>query len=411
MKRPIILHVDFDSFFASVEQQDNPLFRNRPIGVTATNGRTCVIAASREAKKVGIKSPSRTHDARKMCPGIIFVPAHFIRYWEISKRFLQICSNYSPVVEVFSIDEVFIDVTDTAVLFGGVYSLITELKKRLSNEIGPYITVSVGISHNKFLAKLASSMNKPNGVAEITPENLISKYQTAKLTDICGIGERIKTRLNQMGIYTLLQLRDAPLSSLKAEFGEVEGAFLNDVGMANDERPVIHYTHLASPKSIGRNYCLPQNEYDKRKILQNIYELCEEVTLKLRRLEKKAKTVGISLRGTHSIHGRYTLDHYINTGKEMFNICLKIMNHQLQGYVRQISVGVSSLEDTVKLPSSLFLFEQKQQKVLTVIDALNDKFGDHTIRNAFLLYADKLTTVPNGWMADTYERAKLAKST
>ena len=149
----IILHIDFDSFFASVEQQDNPLYRNRPLGVTATNGRTCIIAASREAKRLGIKSPSRTQDAKKICPSIIFVPARFVRYWEISKQFIKICDTFSPTVEVFSLDEVFMDVTLTAKLFGGVDQLITKFKERLRTELGEYITASVGISHNKLLAK------------------------------------------------------------------------------------------------------------------------------------------------------------------------------------------------------------------------------------------------------------------
>src|SRR5476651_1620149 len=107
--RKIIIHIDFDSFFASVEQQKNPLLRGKPIGVTATNGRSCIIAASREAKAAGIKSPSRTYDAQRICPSIVFTPAHFNDYWEISKKFLNICKDFSPFVEIFSIDEVFMD--------------------------------------------------------------------------------------------------------------------------------------------------------------------------------------------------------------------------------------------------------------------------------------------------------------
>src|SRR5476651_1188820 len=168
----IILHIDFDSFFASVEQQNNPLFQGKPLGVTATTGRSCIIAASREAKALGIRSPSRTYDAQKVCPSIIFTPAHFLAYWEVSKKFLHICKDFSPYVEVFSIDEVFMDVTLTAGLFGGVYPLITKLKQRLVTEVGPYITASFGISYNKLLAKLASGMQKPNGVVEIRQQDV-----------------------------------------------------------------------------------------------------------------------------------------------------------------------------------------------------------------------------------------------
>jgi DNA polymerase IV len=405
----IILHIDFDSFFASVEQQDNPLYRNRPLGVTATNGRTCIIAASREAKKLGIKSPSNTYDAKRICPAIIFIPAHFNRYWEISKKFLKMCDNFSPVVEMFSLDEVFMDVTLTAKLFGGVEGLIKQFKKRLRLEVGEYITASVGISHNKLLAKLASGLKKPNGVMAITPENVWEVYASAKLTDVCGIGFRIEKRLHQLGIYSLLQLRAAPLAALVAEFGEVEGHFLKAIGLAQDLRPVIPYTQFEGVKSVGRQYCLPYNEYDKRKILQNVYELCEEVALKLRRLEKKARTAGLYLGGSTTIHGRQTTGYYFDSGQTLFNLCLRIIADQLDGYVRRIGIGVSNLQTTTLLPSPLLLTEQKKEKVTKVIDMLNDKFGDHTIRNGFLLYADKLTTVPNGYGTDQYERQKLAR--
>ena len=421
----LILHIDFDSFFASVEQQDNPLFRNRPLGVTATNGRNCIIAASREAKKAGVKSPSRTYEAKIICPQIAFAPAHFVRYWEVSKKFITICNEFSPYIEVFSIDELFMDATLTAPLFGGVYPLIEKLKKRLREEIGEYITASFGISHNKLLAKLASGLNKPNGIMEITKENVLDVYRRSKLTDICGIGWRIEARLNQMGIYTLPQLRTAPLPNLIAEFGEVEGHFLYNVGLAIDDRPLSLYTEDSGVKSVGRNYCLPRNEYNKRRVLQNLYELCEEVGLKLRRLNKKARTVGFSLRGDTTIHGRKTYAQYMDTGKEIFEGCLLDMNQEsgirnygltplihnslflIPSYVRQISIWVSNLEDAHNTPSSLFELDQKHQKLSKVIDQLNEKFGDHTIRNGFLLYADKLTTVPNGWLADRYERAKL----
>ena len=372
----------------------------------------------------------RTYDALKLCPEIQFVPADFVKYWEVSKKFIAICKDFSPFVEIFSIDEVFMDVTQTTILFGGEEKLIEKIRKRFTDEIGPHITVSVGISHNKLLAKLASGLQKPNGLMRITPDDVLSVYNSSQLTDICGIGRGIEKRLNQMGIYTLIHLRIAPLSALIAEFGEIEGKFLKNVGMGIDTRPVVPYTEQIAVKSVSRNYCLPQMEYDKRKILQTIYELCEEVAIKLRRLHKTARTVGIYLGGTHHIHGRRTYSMYINTGKDIFEGCLialnqesEIKNHGSQekfslmhnslfiipSDVRQISIWASSLEDAKNTPSPLFLSDQKQQKLAKIIDAINDRFGDHTIRNGFLLYAQKLTTVPNGWLGDRYERTKLGQ--
>ena len=187
----IIIHIDFDSFFASVEQQYNPFLRGRPIGVIAKNGRTCIIASSREAKKLGIKTGSRSWEAKKIYPKVILVPADFNKYWEISRKFLKICSCYSPFVELFSIDEVFIDISPTLHLFeNSPYKIIYLIKERIKYEIGEYITASVGISHNRLLAKMASGLNKPNGVFKVDTSNIDEVYEKAKLTDVCGIGEK-----------------------------------------------------------------------------------------------------------------------------------------------------------------------------------------------------------------------------
>jgi len=412
----IILHIDFDSFFASVEQQHNSLLRGKPLGVTAANGRTCIIASSREAKRLGIKTGARTYEAIKVCPKLILVKADFVKYFEISKKFLNICKDYSPYVEMFSIDELFIDITSTEHLFEGSYGIISKIKKRIKEEIGEYITVSVGISYNKLLAKLASGLRKPDGVFEIKSIDVQNVYAKAKLTDMCGIGERIKIRLNKLGIYSLLELRETPIHILQKEFGNVYSNILKNIGMGRDDTPVVPYADPVEVKSVGRNYCLPKNEYDKRIVFQNLFELCEEVGIKLRRLNKKARTVGFSLRGNHDIHGRKTYQNYFDTGKEIFDLGISMLNKEYpylrilldkKSFVRQISVWVSSLKDRENVQQSLF-DNKRHDQLQQTIDAINDRFGDHTIRNGFLLYADKLTTVPNGYMADKYERTMLA---
>ncbi len=328
------------------------------------------------------------------------------------------------------------DITRTAELFGGTQGIIDKIKSRLAEEVGEYITASFGISHNKLLAKLASGMNKPNGIVEIKPQDVQSVYKNTELTDICGIGSRIQARLNQMGIYSLPQLSVAPLNALIAEFGNVEGHFLYQVGRGEDDRKVIPHTEAPDVKSAGRNYCLPQNEYNTRKIYQNVYELCEEVSLKLRRLNKKARGVGFYLRGDINMGVNHTTGQYMNTGRELFETFLWLLdsenseysvrpmirnsgdltfrNTDIQSfpsiltYVRQISVWTYHLEDSSNIPSSIFPKQQREQKLTEIMDKINERFGTHTIRNGFLLYADKLTTVPNGFMADRYERKTFA---
>lgn len=407
----VILHIDFDSFFASCEQQYNPSLRGKPIGVTAQNGRTCIIAASREAKALGVKSPSRTFEALEKVPDMIFVPAHFEKYWEITQKFLSICKDYSPFIQLFSLDEVYMDITLTQNLFNGGNGIIKQIRRRIKNEIGEYVTVSVGVSYNKLLAKLASGMNKPNGLVEITRQDFTEFYKKVKLTDICGIGDRVALRLNRIGVYSLMDLQRASVGVLKAEFGNAESEFLKNVALGIDDSEVIPYTDSPKVSSVGRSYCLPQNEYDKRIILQNFYELCEEVSLKLRRLDKRARTVGFYLGGSKKIKKRKTYTDYFNTGEEIFKHCLDLMGDfdLTNDYVRQMSIWITNLTEEKNLQMSLFDVSRKE-KLIKTIDKINDKFGDHTIRNGFLLYASKLTTVPNGYMADKYERTKLALS-
>jgi len=185
------------------------------------------------------------------------------------------------------------------------------------------------------------------------------------------------------------------------------------LGKGIDDSKVIPYYVADETKSVGRNYCLPQNEYDKRIIFQNVYELCEEVALKLRRLNKKSKTGFIYLGGSKSVHGRKTVNDYFESANVLFAVCLQILKENKfvlnsQDYIRRISVGASSLSDSQNISLSLFENDNKKHKLLETVDKINEKYGDHTIRNGFLLYAPKLTTVPNGYMADKYEREKLA---
>lgn len=438
-KQRIIFHIDFDSFFASVEQQYNPTFRNKPLGVTAVNGRSCIIAASREAKKYGVATGSRTFDAYRVCPQLLLTPAHFSRYWEISKTFISICKDYSPLVEVFSLDELFMDVTDTVDLFGGKDALVETIKTRIAKEIGRYITVSVGISHNKLLAKLGSGLNKPDGMFFITPENLYSVYDSIPVTEICGIGERIYRRLLLMGIRTLNMLGQTPLHLLISEFGNVEGQILKNIGQGIDHSSVTSYTVEPEVKSVGRNYCLPHNEYDKRVVLQNLYELCEELGKKLRRLEKKARTLGFGLTGTEDYVARETYPEYFDTGQDIFKRMLSLLKNNSKTrdvffspsrrsqfkrnqwrdddsnpfddwYIRQIRVWVANLTDSETVPRYLFERGVDNPKILKAVDSLNERYGSHTVRNGYLLYAPKLKTVPNGFMGDRYERIKLARA-
>lgn len=396
-----ILHIDFDSFFASCEQHFNPNLRKRPIGVTAENGRTCIIAASKEAKKFGVKTGTRSWEAESLCPQIQFVKADFDRYLHITKKFVEIATLYSPIVEVFSLDEVFIDMTPTLHLFSNdIQLLISQFKKHIANEISPVTTVSIGVSYNKLLAKLASGMNKPDGFLMITPQNLDQIYKNTELTDICGIGGRLKYRLNMLGVYTLLQLRTFSPQLLKQEFGTVCSQNLLSYAWALDSSPVHSFLEEQDAKSVGRNYCLPQNEHNLTKVIQVLSELSEEVGRRLRLIHKKGRTVSLYLSGEKSMGGSKTISMHTNTGKDIFETIKAFLVEWKWNYmVRQISISVSNLID--EKYATLGLFEDPRTDTLNhVMDTLNERFGSHTVRHGHVLKAPELRTKPNGFFGD-----------
>lgn len=400
-----ILHVDFDSYFASCEQHFNPNLRGKPIGVTAENGRNCIIAASREAKKLGVKSPTTTWEAKRICSEIIFVKADFERYLEITKKLLEIANHYSPIIELFSLDEVFIDLTPVSHLYKTEW-VVADFKKRLREEVGVVITVSMGFSYNKLLAKLATGLNKPDGYAAIDKSNKDKILNQIELTDIMGIGERYKRRLNLLGIFNFKDLQEYPMHLLKREFGNIASQNLKALSLGIDDSPVVSYTEETETKSVGRNYCLPQNTYDQKKSLQTIYELCEEVAIKLRRLKMKGRTIGLFLHGNEGFGQRQTITRYTNRSKDIFEVCLRFFKKWNPEYVRQVSIWVGNLIEEQK--DTLPLFESPKKEIITkLIDDINDRFGHHTIRSGFLVNAPKLHTKPNGYLADRFMRKEL----
>jgi DNA polymerase-4 len=405
MKRTI-LHVDFDSFFASCEQHFNPNLRGKPIGVTAENGRNCVIAASREAKERGVKSPNTTWEAKRICPEIIFVKADFERYFEITKKLLSISVSYSPIVELFSLDEVFIDLTPVIHLHGSVFHVVEKFKQQLRNEVGQTVTVSMGASHNKLLAKLATNLDKPDGFYLIDNFNKDKVLSQIELTDIMGIGERYKRRLNLMGIFNFRQLQECPLYLLKAEFGNIASQNLKALSFGLDDSPIVSYQEEIETKSVGRNYCLPKNEYNHENILKTIHELCEEIAIKLRRLKMRGRTIGLYLHGNESEGGRKTVPRYVNQSSDIFGVCISFFKKWDLSYVRQVSVWVTNLIDENYTTPSMFE-NPKKEDVARLVDQINDRFGHHTIRSGYLVYAPKLHTKPNGYLADRWQREEL----
>lgn len=389
----VVMHIDFDSFFASVEQQANPFLRGRPIGVGGSSlSKGIVCAASIEAKKYGVKTAMPMFKAVKLCPNILGIKGDGTKYSWIQKKTIKLFSEYTDLVEPFSIDESFIDVTKTLKFFDSPENIANEIKNKMRRLFGEYITCSVGVGPNKLVAKLVSDLRKPNGLFIVTEENLNSVLQSVELKDFCGIGNRIEKRLNKLNIYTTKQLQEADHEKLYKEFGNVGSRFLINLAFGKDYDPVSHVEDIRTPKSIGHQHTLSKNTRDVEIMKVNVRRLSEMVGRRLRRKEMKGKIITLYLRDSefHSQHESKNIGKYIDSGRDIYEIAEQIFERIYKGQeIRLVSVSISHLIPKDKQPLHLFLEEQKLDKITSAADLINDKFGEFTLVPADTLRADR----------------------
>lgn len=401
-----ILHIDFNSYFATVEQQKNPMLRDNPVGVLKAEGRTVVIAASVEAKRYGVKTGMSVRDARRLCPSITFVPADFDSYYDTTKRFVEIAGRYTDCLELFSLDEVFLDVTKTAFLFGGPRDVGLHLKQTIKQELGDWLTVSIGIAKNKFLAKLASDMDKPDGLVEITDENQDFYLGKATFDQVCGIGWRLEKRLRAMGIRQLLEIRAVPEQLLFAQFGLYWTEHLQRLAWGKDDTSVIPLASLPLPKSVSRTYTLYRDISDHGQILATIRNLVEEAAEKLRLAQMAGRQFGLTIR-----HRDFSRTWFV-TRKTHTNDPLIIFGELQRLYeqgnwrmpVRFVGVWISLLTEESTLTESLFPDIWRRRRLLTAQDHVNRQFGHYTLFPARLLQTQIVHPEVNGYLGD--ERVK-----
>jgi len=398
----VILHLDMDSFFASVEQQANPSLVGKPVGIIKGPGRTCIIAASKEAKKLGIKTGTTVFEAKAIYPKIILVPADFDKYFSVTKKFIEICSRYSPDLEVFSIDELFLDVTLTKNLFGGVWEICKKIKQDIKEEIGQHITCSIGISYNRLLAKLASGIKKPDGIFEITPENRDEVLFSCKLTDICGLGERLEKRLFNLGITDFKNLRAIPVEFLEASLGPFWPRQLKKLSYGEDDSILTRIGEIPKMKSVSRTYTLYEDTTNLNLIKATLRNLCEEMAFKVREMGTAGRMIGVAVRGGGRQDYRHkTLKYFLDDGEEIFKIVWSLFSlMKWSSPVRFLGVWLGDLRSKKNLTMNLFKEERRKENLLSVLDKINKTFGEFTIYPATLLNYQKIKSEVNGFLGD-----------
>ncbi|MEI5686642.1 MULTISPECIES: DNA polymerase IV [Sphingomonas] len=285
-----IIHVDMDAFFASVEQRDDPTLRGRPVAVGGSRARGVVAAASYEARAFGVRSAMPSVTAIRRCPDLVFVRPRFEVYHAVSQQIRAIFADYADAVEPLSLDEAYLDVTADVRGLGSASAIAEEIRARIRADTG--LTASAGVSYNKFIAKLASDQNKPDGICVIPPHKGAAFVASLPVKRFHGVGPVTAARMEQLGIHTGADLRDRPLPFLQAHFGSY-AQYLYAAARGEDHRPVR--SHRVA-KSVGAERTFETNLTDRAELHAALARVAEAAWVRIERSGARGRTVTLKLR-------------------------------------------------------------------------------------------------------------------
>lgn len=381
--RPLIMHIDLNSCFATVEQQARPLLRGRPVAVVnRRTDKTMIITASYEAKKLGITLGTKVYEAKKLCPELVVVESDPPKYRYVYHKLMDIMKRYSAHITMKSIDEGIIDFHQTSsdIAARDLVEVGYEIKRALKEEVGCWMRCNVGIGTNRFLAKTAAGLHKPDGLDVLTHENLRDTFAKLKLTDLTGIAGRNEARLNRVGIYTPLEFLDADVVTLqKMVFKSINGLYWHQRLRGWEVDDVAH-----DVKTVGRQYVLESFELSRAEILQRLHHLCESVGHRMRSKNKVAR--GVIVAGKSRSQGYW---HFRRMSPLPFFTNQAIYAQAAMLFARapsdttKISITCYQLENGLGNQLSLFGDQlAREQQVTSAIDEINQRFGDRTVHSA-----------------------------
>ncbi|MDZ7316850.1 MAG: DNA polymerase IV [candidate division KSB1 bacterium] len=386
-----ILHLDMDAFFAAVEQLDFPELRGKPVVVGADpkggKGRGVVSTCSYEARAFGIRSAMPISEAYRRCPQAVFVRPRGKRYGEISRQIMQILGEFSPLVEPISIDEAFVDITSTLKFFGSPEETARRIKARVRQETG--LTASVGLAPNKFIAKIASDLRKPDGLVIVREEEVQSFLAPLPISRLWGVGAKTLPRLEALGIRTIGDLAAFPRHELYKIFGEA-GLHYHRLAQGIDERPV---GGEASAKSIGREITFEQDVNDEEKLTATLRFLCNELAHEMRRYGLAGSTVTLKIRlhdfstFTRSHTLAEPVDHFAEIFATAVDLFRRFERHGTP--VRLLGVAVSRLTSCERQLTLFGAQESPSHKADEVMDRIRARFGKDAITRAASLGAGR----------------------
>lgn len=387
--RAIIL-VDMNAFFCSVEQIDHPEWQGRPVGVTNGAQGTCIITSSYEARAHGIRTGMRLKEARQLCPSLIQIPARPQRYAEVSTNIMDALTSITPDLEVFSVDEAFLDVTACQHLLGHPAD-IARLVKRTVWEASGGVLCSAGVSGDKTTAKYAAKLRKPDGLTVIEPWRAREVLADAPVTELCGIGKGIGRYLAERGVHTCADMAKLPIGELGRHFGN-PGRRMWLMTQGLDPDPVS--TRVPAPQSIGHGKVMPPDTRDPEVVHTFLLHMAEKVATRLRRHAFQASLFFIGLRARdHWLGGKYRCDPPSSHGPDLMRLCRRMLAGQWRGE------GVFQVQVTALDPhpagSQRDLFAPdtyRRDRLNLAMDAINDRYGEFTVAPGRLL---KRSAMPN----------------
>lgn len=340
-----IIHIDMDAFYASVEQMDNPELRGKPIAVGGAENRGVVSAASYEARKFGVRSAISGILAKKKCPELIFVRPRFDRYKEISKKIHKIFHEYTDLVEPLSLDEAYLDVTKNKKGNPSASLLAQEIRARIFNEVG--LTASAGISVNKFVAKVASDYNKPNGQKTVPPDAVISFLEQLPVQKFYGVGKVTAEKMFQLGIFTGLELKGKSVEFLEKHFGKSGGFYYNVVrGIHNSEVKSNRIT-----KSVAAEHTFDINLSSEIFMLEKLEKIALELERRLKKHQISGKTITLKIKfSDFTQQTRSKTMPYFISDKALILETVKELLYQekMKDSVRLLGISLSNLNTEIK---------------------------------------------------------------
>jgi DNA polymerase-4 len=378
----MILHADMDAFYASVEERDRPELVGKPVIVGGTpEKRGVVSAANYVARRYGVHSAMPAVTARRLCPHGVFLPPRIDYYAKVSGRIREIFERFTPLVEPLSLDEAFLDVTGSEHLFGPAVEIARQIKQAIREEIR--LVVSVGVAPNKFLAKIASDLKKPDALVVVEPDKVQEFLDPLPVERLWGVGKHGSKVFERLGIRTIGQLRQSPLDVLQSRFGS-SGEYLWNLAHGRDNRPVVPEREA---KSISNETTFERDVADMEVLRAWLVDLVEQTGWRLRQHRLRGRTVHLKVRfADFSLITRScTLPEATDITQELWQAADEMLCHRLPaGHlpVRLVGMGVSGLDDTGLTQGLLFdaAEREKQSRLDAVADQIKERFGGGAIR-------------------------------